>query len=273
MGRPPKLRFNKSFENEYKKLVRNTKAKIKRTQKNYGKQALDLIPDDIKNIKNLNEVSNKEQANERLERMKKFTQSGSPNYRYKKNKYGVVATEAEINQAKRATKKAQRRAKDIIEKAEQLDIYRQGEKTGEKVGQEMQKMQRPNAGGINMPADFNFNKLDSRSRFEKKKANMEKRAKPDHYKERNKIMRDNFIEHLEWSLNDEGDKLVDALKQMNPDDFYEMYLQFPEDFDFEMWDSDGYNYLEGSKANQKAKEMMHYVERWEKDYKSDVSIF
>ena len=51
-------------------------------------------------------------------------------------------------------------------------------------------------------------------------------------------MIENFIDILKLSFHSGADELIEELKKINPDDFYEMYLMFDE-FDFSLFDSEG----------------------------------
>lgn len=64
----------------------------------------------------------------------------------------------------------------------------------------------------------------------------EKRLDPDWVDWRKGIMQDNFIQSLLNVFNDEADDVVSKLRQLDPDDFYDLYEQF-DTLDFAIFDS------------------------------------
>jgi hypothetical protein len=126
----------------------------------------------------------------------------------------------------------------MIEKYREKPTIIQGEEQGT-VGTRMQMMKRPTLGGITVPPDFNFENFNDRKGFERRFNNILKRDDDEYYDIRNKTMMDNFIKILDLSFNSEADELIKQLKSLNPDDFFDIYLQNPLEFDFNMYDSEG----------------------------------
>ncbi len=252
MRRIPPIRITKNDEAEYARLVRNTKAKIRRTAKNYGvdlSNEVELPP--------LQSFTTRAQFNAWKQQAESFTSRYNLNYQYKKNKYGVVATKKEINEITRMTHRAQELAKKRIKEAEKKPFISGGKEQGT-VGQQMKQMSRPNAAGINVPSGFNFENISTRSRLEKKRESMEQRAKGEFYDRMNEQMKENYIHLLEKSYNSDADDLVRKLKEMPAEDFYEMYLMFDE-FDFNLeYVTAFYGQPHGSRLQQ----METYIDRY-----------
>lgn len=217
---------------EYQRLMKNIKAKIKRTQKNYG---VDLTGE--VDIRPLSTFKSRKEFNKWKEEMLSFTNRGNLDYQFEKNRYGVVASKRELFKAKEHTRKAQRIATDIQSKVRELPFISGGQVEGT-VGQRMLQVKKPNAMGVYVPDDFEFDKYRSREYLEKRFKNLEKRADPNIFDVRTNQMLENFIEILELSFNSESDELIELLKDIPPQDFLEIYMQFDE-FDFDLYDSDG----------------------------------
>lgn len=233
--------------------MRNARAKARRIKQNYN------IDVDIE-LPKIESFSTRKEYNRWKEKTQDFTNRYNRDYQYVKNRYGVVASKSEIRQAEHLTAVAQRRARDVIERAQTKPFIQGGKDTGQTVGQRMQVMGKPNAGGVNVPADFNFNNINTRRRFEERLDKTKNMADKGYYEERNKTMRDNFINILELSFNSDADELVERLKNVNPDDFYEIYLMF-EEFDFSLYDSEGVVDME--EGLNHVRQMMSYLDRYD----------
>lgn len=60
-------------------------------------------------------------------------------------------------------------------------------------------------------------------------------------------MRENFISMFSDTDDEDNEEIVDRIREINPRDFYEMYLMIPE-MAFEDWDSDTGSYISGDKS-------------------------
>lgn len=254
MARIKPIRLSKSDRAEYQRLVKNTRAKIRRTKKKFGVDLSDEVP-----LPPLGSFKTREEFNEWKDAQRRFTNRDNWAYQFVKNKYGVVASRKEIRQTELMTEVAQRRAESILRDAQKKPFISGGKEQGT-VGQRMWMLGRENAGGVYVPPKFDFDKMQSRSQFQKRKENIEERAKSDFLDRRSETMKENFMKILELSFHSGADELVEELKNIPGRDFFEMYLMFDE-FDFRLYDSEGQNVDadEGTVA-----QMMTYVERYKR---------
>lgn len=233
-------------------MVRNTKAKVRRTIKNYGIDLSNKI-----DVPDIESFSTRKEFNEWKNKQSSFTNRANLHYQFKKNQYDVVATKKEIIDVERNTKKAQEIADKYINEAKDKPYFVGGKREGT-VGQQMMQMGKPNAGGITRPKDFDFSKVKTRKDLEVKFESMEKRAYPEYYDWRKEQMKMNFMKMLEKSFNSDADELIDELANIPPDDFYEIYLMFGE-FEFTYYPVEGVD--DGGKLNDVNK-MLSYLERY-----------
>ena len=271
--KPLPIRITKNDRAEYTKLAKSAKAKIGRTLKRYGETVVFTGEDgstetvkvrDLIDIPKLENFKSRKEFNKWKEQARSFTNRNNMRYQFKKNKFDVVATKATINKIERETKRAQNIAKDIINEAQERPFVSGGKAQGT-VGQRMLQMGKPNAGGIYMPDDFDFNKYKNPKSVEKRAKNIEKRSDPSYYNTRTEKMKDTYLEQLQQVFNSDADDLVRKLKNMPSDDFYQMYLMFDE-FDFDWF----YDPEEGEK---RLNTMMPYVERYERgDFDTDLNL-
>ena len=163
MRRFTPIRITKNDAEEYRRLVRNSKAKIRRTSKNYGVDLSDEVE-----LPSLDQFKTRKEFNEWKESVSNFTNRANTEYQFKKNEYGVVASKKEINQIERDTKRAQKIAEELQKKASEKPFISGGKEQGT-VGQRMMQMGKPNTAGIYRPPDFNFDKIRSKKQLEEKK--------------------------------------------------------------------------------------------------------
>lgn len=232
MAKKPKIRITKHDKEEFSRLVRNTRAKISRTKKKYN---IDLSNDVT--LPTLESFSTRKEFNAWKDQVKSFTSRYNLEYQFVENKYGVVASKKELAEIKRDTKRAQRIAQ------ERIDIYKerpfhQDNKPAGTVGQRTGHFSVPDVMGINVPKDFDFDTARTRSRVETVKSSMKRKGTHQYYDERTERMKENFITALEGSFNSLADDIVEEVKDLTPDEFYDLYLQHAE-FDFKLLDSEG----------------------------------
>jgi len=233
--------------------VRNTKAKIRRTKKNYG---IDLNSE--VRLPPLEYFNTRAEFNEWKNEISSFTNRNNRTYQFKKNKYGVVASVAELNEIKRATKRAQVLADKKIREIEKLPFFADGEAQIGGVKQRIGYMSEEQVTGISRPRDFNFDKIHSRAKLEQRKRNVEDRQDAGYYDKKMEQMQQNFMEILRISFNTDADKLLKEIEQLTPGQFYEIYLQFGTSFDFDLYSSEG----QMNDDNNHVEKMLADIERY-----------
>ena len=244
-----KFRVGEKTKQEYKRQARNTQAKINRVKKNYGVDLSSKI-----DIPSLDSFNSRSEFNQWVKQVERFRNRSASDYQFEKNEYGVVATKKQLNKIERQTRKAQKLADEKIKSLEDVPFYSGGKEQGT-VG-----LQRPAKSGIYRPNDFNFNKVMSRQRLREIAEAMEKKSKPEYYDERLIRMKQNFIAILEGSFNSLADELVNRIKDIPPDDFYQLYLMFDE-FDFDYFDTDGQSITADETS---VGQMLKYIDMYER---------
>ena len=250
MGRITPIRITKNDRAEYAKLVRNTKAKINRTNKKYGVDLSDKI-----DLPELERFETRAEFNEWKQKAQSFTNRNNLNFQFKMNPYGIVTSKADLHRIELDNKRAIRDAERRMKEQAKLET-KQGES---KVG-----MIAPNRNFVQQVNKFDFNKVRSYERLNSlREANKEK-ADPQFYDKKMIRFRDNFISILEQSLNSDADALVERLRGLAPDDFVELYDQYWMDFDFDMWDSEQILFGSHDEAMKKVSAMMSHIDTFER---------
>ena len=237
------IRIMKKDEKEYARLRRNTLAKIRRVKSKYGVDLSNEV-----DLTHIDDFSTRKQFNEWKAKQSRFTNIGTTEYQFQENIHGVVANKKQLYALERKTRMAQRKAEEFNKELRQKPFVRDGQVVGT-VGNQMDMVAKPDNLGINKMSDFDFDKIKDLSYLEDREDFLDRITKDDYLESRMEQMKINFTKSLENSFTgDETALLIDKIKGMNSDYFYEMYMMFDrtEGFDFTLYDSDG-QYVE---ANQ-----------------------
>jgi hypothetical protein len=214
-----KIRISKNDEQEYKRLVRNAKAKMRRLQKQHGIDLTNEI-----SLPSLSSFQNRKEFNNFKEDINKFNKGLKNDYKIVKNDKGVAFTKKEV-------KAYEKKQKEAIQLAE--EHY-------EKTKAENQKIfLKPS--NLDIPRKIDLNDIKSRDNFKQRLENLTKRSMPNYFNQRDKDFRDNYIKSIQGSFNENSlvASIVEMLEEIPPDYFYEIYKDNIEWFDFELFDSEG----------------------------------
>lgn len=220
-------------QEEYKRLVRNTKSKIKRVQDNYG---LDLSG--VINIPSFDEIKEPEKFDKWAEEMTSFTDRGNLDYQFDKNKWGMVYSKAELERGLQDTIEAQQKAKEFIDKYKDNPYAIGGKDTGYTIGDRMTLYEKENVAGISVPDDFDINAFQNRSRLEGRLELLNEKASGKFFDQSMERMKNNFMRALRGTFNSDADDVINMIDIVPPDDFFELFLMKAE-FTFEDYASDG----------------------------------
>lgn len=234
-------------------MVRNSKSKIRRTANNYG---IDLS-DEVE-LPSINNFKTRSQFNEWKEKQQSFTNRSNLNYQFKKNRYDVVASKSTLNQIEMNTRIAQRLADQKRKQLANKPFISGGRQQGT-VEQRMLQMGRPNVAGYSRPKDFNFERVRNERDLDRIFDNIKKKADPENYNDRMEKMRENYIRKLEEDFNSDANDLIDKIKSMPADEFYEMYL-IHDEFDFDAFYTN--DDLMGDGSEKLIKVLERYVDNY-----------
>ncbi|ARM70153.1 DNA terminal protein [Bacillus phage Harambe] len=221
-------------------MVRNAKAKIRRTKKNYGVDISSQI-----DLPSIETFKTRKQFNEWKEKQGKLRFDTS--LQFVKNEYGVVASKKEIRKAEKDTKTAIVNAKKMIKSLEKLPVYIDKKKQMT-MKQRMGIMDTASVTGINVPKPFNFKEIKDKYQLGAKVRGMAKQASDDYYDKKMEVFKRNFIDKLNFTfgfMGDELDEFLNKLEQMDTLEFYQMFQMYPDSFDFSLYGSEGDEGYEG----------------------------
>jgi hypothetical protein len=255
---------------EYRRLRKNAKSKVKRVKENFG--SLVVITDEkdgigkmvrteeLVSIPNKDEFTSRKEFNKWKKQMSEFTNRSKKNYQFEKNQYGIVGSEKLLHQIDKDTKDAQYLADKERAKLENLPFFsrfkKQAETTSQRIaisGDESRKT------GVYRPDEFNFVNIRDISSLLDKSENVHVKAHEEYYDKRKEKMKENFIKILQSQFNSDADELVQKIRNIPADYFYEMYIMFDE-FDFDEYSSEGNDDMRDMDNLQM---MMGYVDAFE----------
>lgn len=232
-------------------MVRNSKAKINRVKKDYGVDLSSSVT-----IPLLGEFSSKEEFEQWKHQMTWFTNRSNTKYQFKKNEHGVVADKKMLNEIKKLKKIEKRQTDKKIKELAKKPRIVSGEEVGT-LGQQAQMMAKPNIGGLYPVKEFDFSKIRSQRELKRALESARKRSKPNYHQERSEKMKQNFIDTVQFAFNSEADKVVDMLRYIDADDFFELFNIFNDAIDFSLYSSENSG---GADDTADLEQMQEYLE-------------
>lgn len=223
------MRISKKDKAEYNRLKRNVKAKLRNTQKKHGLDLSGLIE-----LPDLNSFTRKD-FNLWKEQAQKFTKSPANKVKY--NEFGVPYTAKLVNEYKKRAEKSNEVKEEFNKKHEHLPYMVSGKESGMTVGQ-MKLMKAPDPLGNRTKNEFDISKIKSIRDLERKMNKIDKQQDEKHYHTTLEDMKSNWLVAVAGSFNDEADDLIELVRGLSPELFYEVYQQIAE-MDFENYDSEG----------------------------------
>jgi hypothetical protein len=208
----------------------------------------------------LSDIQTRKEFNRITQHLSSFTNKNNQRYQFRKNEHGVVASKAEINKITRENKRARRLADQETKKIENLPFVSRGKKTEMTAGERRKMLRYPTTAGISKPEVFDFSKIQSQHELDYVKRKNEAKSTPVFYDEKLIQFKKNWIAMMEQGFHGEEDDIVDKLKSLPPDVFYEIYQMFDE-FDFRYYDSENQGGI-----NDKNRGNLEIIEGYLNDY-------
>jgi len=222
------IKIRKKDIEDYKKIKRNIKSKISRTQKNYG---VDISSEIY--LPSLESFKTRAEFNEFKEYASKIKYDQS--LQFVKNKQGVVGRKSDINKAIRKQNAIINERKKLKKRIEKLPVIM--DKIQLTIGERqlgLSEKEKRKRGYIAVPKKFDFNDMMSQEQYEKRKKQINEKSD---YKVNEKLrdMKANYMRTVNESLNHDGYEIVKAINDMPDIQFYEMYMTNETAFGFEVW--------------------------------------
>lgn len=249
----------------HKDLVRKTKAKKRRLEKKFGKDNISPLIDHI-TTPSIESFTSRKEFNAWKSQQKKFTNRNVRAYQFVQNDSGTVLSKKEVSKMKRNLDLHIKRIRKENKRLSKLPFIQGGKLRSGTVGDRM-GMAREISDITNLqePMPFNINRFQSREDVEERMQDLERFADPNYLKNRRATVKDNFITALTKSFNSDSEDLIEKIKNIDSDEFYEMFLMFDE-INFQDFDSDGHG-KDNTATVRTLERINNYIDRYE-NYKS-----
>ena len=133
--------------------------------------------------------------------------------------------------------KAKAEAQRQIDKIKDLPVIIDGEQHGTVADREIARPD-SEAFGVYFPSDFDIDNFTTPEAVEKRIEKDKQRSDPEYFDKRKEQMQENFISIFDGQdPNEVPPEIVQMLREMTADEFYEFYWMFP-DMSFEDFDSE-----------------------------------
>lgn len=274
------IRIRKSDEAEYKRLVSNAKAKIRRTKKNYGidisseinlpqlesfktRKAFNEWKEEMKRIKNRADLKFKKvdgmvasqktilqstlEAKAIINRMEKKGRSELV------NKKGTVFTRDEIKKMTlqaNVSREQQIRYKEMVKN---LPAFKEANK---ELSEKERERQLERSTGVSLTAKFNPDVYRSQKEKELKEESLEKGSRAGKFEEDTSVFRKNFLKRNMNFYGENSDDFDRLIKNMSDAEFLNFYEYYKDDVSLNIYGSkqDSEEQLQG--FQQMIKEVM-----------------
>jgi hypothetical protein len=217
----PKIRISKKDRQEYNRLKNNARGKMRRlAKKGIDQETINGLIE----LPPLLSFESRHQFNEWKEEIKRFTNRNVKDFKVFTNEKNVPLLGKEIREYKEVEAKAIKLA---------MEHYEHTTPEAQKI------FLKPN--NLDIPRPLDLDNVETRKRFKQKFERMKERSDEKFFNKRDAQFLENFIKSVEGSFNQNAlvIKVVNQLRKIPPDYFYELYKDYFEYFNFELYDSEG----------------------------------
>lgn len=211
----PQFKVSKRMAAEVRRLNKSISTKKSRLKKQFG------VTVDIERL-NPKTITSRQQYNEFVKQAKHFTNRN--NYRYVKNRHGIVVSRQEYGMLADNIRKANRIAKATLKKVDQMTYTSRGEATGMRVV-DRRMMKDPIYDYLRSKTTKSvFDQARSYEQFFSIMEREEGRATQEHWDAKRSLFQQNFISALNTAFGNEADDIIAAVAGLTPKEFEMLYL-------------------------------------------------
>ena len=200
---------------EVRRLNKSISTKKSRLKKQFG------VTVDIERL-NPKTITSRQQYNEFVKQAKHFTNRN--NYRYVKNRHGIVVSRQEYGMLADNIRKANRIARATLKKVDQMAYTSRGEKTGMRVV-DRRMMKDPIYDYLRSKTTKSvFDQARSYEQFFSIMEREEGRATQEHWNAKRTLFQQNFISALNNTFGEEASDIIAVVAGLTPKEFEMLYL-------------------------------------------------
>lgn len=199
-----------------KERLRKVNASVSRKNKQMDNYGVDIYVSTLP----ISKVTSRKQLNDYYDRARVYTRSYA--YKYRKNKYDVVASNIEVARAKRLAEAVSRERAKRFMKVAPKEFKSYGKGTGSSIMQ--RKLMGDDRYAMYDPVKFNFGSLRSRGQFENRVERLEQQLAPDYIDERNRRLKENIIKAMTNNWGKYGKRSVEFIKNLTPNEVLDRFM-------------------------------------------------
>lgn len=170
-------------------------------------------------IKPITSFSSRKEFNKYITQLETFTSRS--NYRYVKNKYGVVVPRETYNEIKRKVAQVNKENKKRLRQIEKKKFKSRGKETDEKVRD--RKLMGDTRYNEFKPKKFNFNRFRTEKELRDYEKSLKRKTDAKFYDKKAKRYKENYITGIRNIFGKMGNKLIAKIKSMDTDKFMDLY--------------------------------------------------
>ena len=199
-----------------KERLRKVNASVNRKNKQMDRYGVDIYVSTLP----ISKVTSRKQLNDYYDRARTYTRSYA--YKYRKNKYDVVASNIEIARAKRlADAVSKDRAKRFMKVAPK-EFKSYGKGTGSSIMQ--RKLMGDDRYAMYDPVKFNFSSLRNRGQFENRVERLQEQLSPDYIDKRNQLLKNNILKAIKTNWGKYGKKASEFINSLSPNEVLDRFM-------------------------------------------------
>lgn len=202
--------------NKDKEKLRKINNSVRRKNKQMDNYDLDFYLPTLP----ISKVTSRKQLNEYYDTARRYTRGYG--FKFKKNNYGVVASNREIAQAKRLANEVTKERQKRLMKIAPQEFKTRGKPTGSSIMQ--RKLMGDSRYDVYDPVKFRFGSLRNREQFENRVESLANQLNPEYIAKKNEQLKENLIKAISTNWGKDGKKATDYIKSLSPDEVLEEFM-------------------------------------------------
>lgn len=202
--------------NKDKEKLRKINNSVRRKNKQMDNYDLDFYLPTLP----ISKVTSRKQLNEYYDTARRYTRGYG--FKFKKNNYGVVASNREIAQAKRLANEVTKERQKRLMKIAPEEFKTRGKPTGSSIMQ--RKLMGDSRYDVYDPVKFRFGSLRNRKQFENRVESLANQLNPEYIAKKNEQLKENLIKAISTNWGKDGKKATDYIKSLSPDEVLEEFM-------------------------------------------------
>ena len=202
--------------NKDKEKLRKINNSVRRKNKQMDNYDLDFYLPTLP----ISKVTSRKQLNEYYDTARRYTRGYG--FKFKKNNYGVVASNREIAKAKRLANEVTKERQKRLMKIAPQEFKTRGKPTGSSIMQ--RKLMGDSRYDVYDPVKFRFGSLRNREQFENRVESLANQLNPEYIAKKNEQLKENLIKAISTNWGKDGKKATDYIKSLSPDEVLEEFM-------------------------------------------------